>query len=87
MVRPAQHLESTITVVIRIEMVMAPGPISAAVPGGLVIHLAVTTLCIARWSFAEVLCASLGGCSRKPPDVIALPGASATVGAPRAAAW
>jgi hypothetical protein len=86
MVCSAQHLKATVTVVIRVEMVMAPGPVPATVPRGLVIHLAVTTFGIALWSFAEVLCASLGGCSRKPPDVIALPGASATVGTPRAAA-
>lgn len=84
MVRATQHLEATDSVRIGIEVMVAAGTVTITVARRDVVHLAVATSGVATGTGAAVLGTTLCRGAGKAPDVVALPGSRATIGAPRA---
>ena len=66
---------------------MATRTVPLAFAGLKVVHLAVASGCGAAGANAVVFGAALGCRSRKAPDVFALPGPAAFIGAPRSPAF
>ena len=79
----AQHLEPTLAVRIRFEMVVTTRPVPSAIAWFDVVDLAISTCCVAPLSRAAVLRPTFGGRTSETPDVIALPSPPTRVAAPR----
>jgi hypothetical protein len=77
--RMTQNLKTTNATMIGVQVMVTPRTVTCAVAWVDVIDFAVATLGCAANSLASIFCASLGGRSSEPPNVIALPLASAFV--------
>jgi len=83
-VTPTQHFETTFAIGSRLEMMVAPRPVTTSVARLHMVDLAIASRGIAALARAAVLCTAFGRGAGEAPNVVALPGASARVTAPRA---
>ena len=84
MMTSAQHLETTFAIGTCLEMVVASRSVTASIARLNMVDFAVASCCSATFTGAAVLRSSFGRGAGEAPNVVALPGATTCVAAPRA---